>query len=88
MTASPGTKPSLVIRVATRADIPGIVALSARTYGGDYSYLPEMVGGQLAQFPEGQFVAVHEGTVVGYCATFRIAEDVALRRHSWREITG
>ena len=88
MTASPGTKPSLVIRAATRADIPGIVALTARTYGQDYGYLPEMVGGQLAQFPEGQFVAVFEGTVVGYCATFRIEEDVALRRHSWREITG
>ena len=81
-------KPGLQVRPATRGDIEAIVALSVRTYGEDFSYLPEMVQGQLSQFPEGQFVAVHDGRVVGYCATFRIAEEVALGQHTWREITG
>ena len=81
-------KPSLVVRAATRADIPGIVALSQRTYGMGFCYLPEMIGGQLAQFPDGQFVAVYDDVVVGYCATFRLAESIALGHHSWREITG
>jgi GNAT superfamily N-acetyltransferase len=78
----------LFVRRATRADIPGIVALSARTYGERMAYSPEMVGGQLAQFPDGQYVAEYDGLVVGYCATFCIAEAVALAPHGWREITG
>ena len=41
-----------------------------------------------SQFPDGQFVAEYEGRIVGYCATFRIDEAVALAPHSWNEITG
>ncbi|MCG6118765.1 MAG: carbon-nitrogen hydrolase family protein [Aquimonas sp.] len=78
----------LILRNATRADVPGIVALSATTYGEHFAYLPEMVGGQLAQFPEGQFVAEYDGQIVGYCATFRIDEAAAMSQHGWREITG
>jgi hypothetical protein len=66
MPESTPAKPPLVVRLAVRADIPGIVALSQRTYGVDFCYLPEMVGGQLTQFPDGQFVAVYDGIVVGY----------------------
>src|SRR5690606_24310988 len=57
-------------------------------YGADFCYIPEMVVGQLSHFPEGQFVATYEGEVVGYCSTFRIAEEVALHAHTWRSVTG
>ena len=82
------SRSKLFVRLATRADIPAIIALSARTYGEHMAYTPEMVGGQLTQFPGGQFVAEYDGEVVGYCATFCIAEAVALAPHGWREITG
>jgi predicted amidohydrolase/GNAT superfamily N-acetyltransferase len=78
----------LDIRPAVDADIAAIVALSNRTYGRTGTYLPAMVRGQLAQFPDGQFVAVLDGEIVGYCATFRIDEATAMAPHSWREITG
>ena len=86
--AADGSKARLVVREARAADIAGIVALSERVYGVDSSYTPEMLQGQLAQFPLGQFVAEYDGTAVGYCATFRIGEDLALSPHTWRSITG
>lgn len=86
--ADQSRKPTLIIRLARTADIPAIVALSARAYSLDFCYSAEMIGGQLAHFPQGQFVAEHEGKVVGYCATFRVAEEVALSAHTWRAITG
>lgn len=85
---APRRRALLTLRQAERRDIEQIVALSARVYGEDFCYIPEMVSGQLAHFPEGQFVAEYEGQVVGYCATFRIAEEVALKAHTWRAITG
>ena len=78
----------LLVRQASLADTASIVDLSKRVYGEDYCYIPEMVAGQLTHFPEGQFVAVYEGEIVGYCATFRIAEEVALKPHTWRTVTG
>lgn len=85
---TPRRRALLKVRQATPRDIEHIVALSARVYGGDFCYLPEMVTGQLSHFPEGQFVAEYQGQIVGYCSTFRIAGDVALKPHTWRAITG
>jgi len=81
-------KAKLTIRPATQKDVPGIVSLSERTYGEAYGYLPEMVFGQLTRFPEGQLVAEYDGDIVGFCATFRIDENLAMRPHTWSEITG
>ena len=44
--------------------------------------------GHQHQFPEGQFVAIYENTIVGYCVTFRISGEVALKPHDWVTITG
>ncbi|MFN3841857.1 MAG: GNAT family N-acetyltransferase [Rehaibacterium terrae] len=82
------SKPKLVVRRATPADVAAVVALTERAYSPEWGYTPEMVAGHLAHFPEGQFVAVYDGRIVGYCATFRIAEALALSPHRWREITG
>lgn len=78
----------LVVRTARAEDIPALVELTARVYGAEWGHSADMLRGQQARFPEGQFVAEYEGRLVGFCATFRIDEASAMRPHSWYEITG
>lgn len=80
----------LSIRNATAADVPAIADLSTRVYAGTgmYGYSTGSLRGQINNFPAGQFVAMVDDLVVGYCATFRISESIGLKRHSWTEITG
>jgi predicted amidohydrolase/predicted N-acetyltransferase YhbS len=82
---SPAT---LEVRVAAAADINGILALISRAYPGIENYSAGQVRGQINNFPEGQFVAVFEGAIVGYCASSRIDEAIALAPHDWATITG
>ncbi|MGH8234592.1 MAG: GNAT family N-acetyltransferase [Rhodanobacteraceae bacterium] len=77
-----------MVRNTSEDDIPRIVALSARIYGPEFGYSPEMLSGQLARFPQGLFVAVYDDRVIGYCATFRVDEALAMAPHTWAEITG
>lgn len=81
------TSISLYVQRASISDVPQIVALSKKIYGKD-SFSEEMLLGQIATFPQGQFVAVYNGEIVGHCATFIISEKLALQKHSWAEITG
>lgn len=82
------TKPKLAVRNATLRDIQAIVDLTNRVYKDGMGLTSDMVRGQLQHFPEGQLVAEFEGNVVGYCATFIIGGEAALKLHTWREITG
>jgi len=82
---SPAT---LEVRTAVPDDVPGILALISRAYPGMGNYSAGQVSGQINNFPEGQFVAVLEGGIVGYCASSRIDEAVALAPHDWATITG
>ncbi|MBN8728090.1 MAG: GNAT family N-acetyltransferase [Xanthomonadales bacterium] len=86
--SEPGASPRLHVRAAELADIPQLVDLSARVYGADWGYSAEMLRGQITRFPEGQFAAIYGERVVGYCATFRIGESIALAPHTWAGITG
>jgi predicted amidohydrolase/GNAT superfamily N-acetyltransferase len=83
-------KSRLVIRNATLADVKDVVRLSNRVYRGKGlgAESPEMIRGRISAFAKGQFVAVFEGEIVGYCATFIIEEKFALKQHTWGEITG
>ncbi|HRP12351.1 MAG TPA: bifunctional GNAT family N-acetyltransferase/carbon-nitrogen hydrolase family protein [Terricaulis sp.] len=78
----------LNVRLARPADIAAIIALMERAYTDLMPYAPGQLHGQIAAFPEGQFVAEASGEIVGYAATFRIDEASALRPHTWSEITG
>ncbi|MEX2353637.1 MAG: carbon-nitrogen hydrolase, partial [Gammaproteobacteria bacterium] len=80
----------LTVRQAQHEDIAEIVSLSNRVYAetGMAGYSAGAIRGQLNNFPQGQFVALVNGTVVGYCATFMISEKIALGPHTWTEITG
>ena len=83
-------KPRLIVRNARIRDIAAIRALVAKVYApsGMSSYSPAMLRGQINNFPEGQFVAEYDGAIVGYCATFLIDGQNALKPHTWREISG
>jgi predicted amidohydrolase/GNAT superfamily N-acetyltransferase len=80
----------LTVRNVTRADIPAIVALNERVYRdtGIDGFTPGELIGQINNFPAGQFVVLVDDKIVGHCATFRIAGEIALKPHSWNEITG
>lgn len=52
------------------------------------NYSTDALRGQINHFPQGQFVVEYEKAIVGYCATFKISGDVALKPHTWDEITG
>ena len=80
----------LQVRNATLEDIPAIADLTQRVYGaiGMHGYSKGSLRGQINHFPVGQFVAVVDKQVVGYCATFQVTEAVGLKRHTWVEITG
>ncbi|MDB5719367.1 MAG: family N-acetyltransferase [Sphingomonas bacterium] len=84
-TKSPAT---LEVRVAGPADVPGIIALISRAYPDAENYSAGQISGQINNFPEGQFVAVSNGAIVGYCASSRIDEAIAFAPHDWATITG
>lgn len=80
------TKPKLIVRQATLQDLDGVHALSKSIY--EQPFTKDMIRGQLSNFPEGQFIAEYDGKIVGHCATFVISGSIALKPHTWREITG
>lgn len=80
-------KAKLMIRQTSHQDIPALVELSRKIYPDFYSTADELRG-QMSSFPEGQYVALYDGHVVGYCATFIISGEIALKPHTWDEITG
>jgi len=77
-----------MIRNATTNDIGGIIDLCLKVYEEKLAYTRDQIRGHINTFPEGQFVALYQGTVVGYCATFRTDEATAFSTHTWAEITG
>jgi predicted amidohydrolase/predicted N-acetyltransferase YhbS len=78
----------LQVRVAVPSDVPGILTLIKHAYPDIENYSAGQIRGQINNFPEGQFVALVEGNVVGYCASSRIDEEVALSAHDWATIAG
>jgi len=90
-TAANTDKPRLFVRNATTRDIKGIQAVVAMAYppgSGMSTYPASQLRGQIAAFPAGQFVAVYGDEIVGYVATLIVDSDIALRAHTWKEVTG
>lgn len=80
----------LTVRQAQLSDVSAIVELTVRAYAGTgmNGYSPGAITGQINNFPMGQFVVTVDENVVGYCATFQISGKLALKPHTWEEITG
>lgn len=88
MTASTIKKPRLVIRKARLSDVNQISALVEKIYPGMKAWDLACIRSQINHFPQGQFVAVFDNQIVGYCASIRISGKLALKQHSWEAITG
>ena len=86
--SAPVARAKLIVRRARQGDVQAIAELGRRVYAPNPSLTPRMIRGQINNFSEGQFVAEYDGRIVGHCATFIIAGDVALKQHTWDEITG
>lgn len=80
----------LTVRLARHSDVAQIVTLSDKVYEpeGMLGCSSGSVHGQINNFPEGQFVVCLDERVIGYCATFRIRGEIALKPHTWESITG
>lgn len=78
----------LEVRQATHADVSGIAALIRRVYEELPPYTYSELRAQMNNYPEGEFVAILDDKVVGYCASMRISGEVALQPHDWDEISG
>ncbi|GMW01354.1 MAG: carbon-nitrogen hydrolase [Candidatus Hydrogenedentota bacterium] len=88
---APKKKPSVKIRPWREEDIPGLIDCQAAAYADMPKH--EMCNErhfsmQLAAFPEGQFLAEHEGKVVGFAASLIVTLDDSSPWHSYAEITG
>ena len=81
-------KARLEVRQARLSDVEGIVDLVRRSYEDLPAYSASEVRGQINNFAEGCFLAILDDKIVGYCASMRISGAIALKPHSWREITG
>ena len=82
------SKPRLEIRQAKLKDVRAIGELVRRAYDDLPAYTQGEIRGQINNYPEGCFVALFDGEVVGYCASMRLDERVALSDHTWDEVTG
>ena len=84
-------KKSVVVRNATLAEVPQIVAVAAKAYTGWSSRQlanERNYQMQISTFPEGQFVALWEDQVVGYCSSLIVYLDDDSPWYAHGEITG
>ncbi len=88
MTSSIVKKASLVTRHATPADVGGISELVEKVYPDMPPLKIDSIQSLIQHYPEGQFVAVFDDKIVGYCASIRTSSTQALRPHTWDEISG
>ncbi len=86
----PDADDPLVVRNALPSDAAAIAAFTERVWADAQTsgYTEAMIRSHIRRFPEGQFLVLHQEQVIGYCATFRVAEEKAMRRHTWMDITG
>jgi predicted amidohydrolase/GNAT superfamily N-acetyltransferase len=85
---SKATKARLNVRQAAIEDAEEIVDLVRRSYDDLPAYAPSEVRAQVTNYRDGCFVALLDGKIVGYCASFRVKGATAFKPHRWREITG
>ncbi len=75
------------IRGTRRDDIPALVDLQRRIYPEIEPWPASRVEQQLEVFPEGQFVAVIDGRIVGCASSIIVRWDDWLTAHTWADIT-
>ncbi|SES24937.1 Predicted amidohydrolase [Tranquillimonas rosea] len=81
-------RPNLTVQLAELKHIDGIIALSRRVYPEEPPYTRGQISGHINTFPEGVFVALYDGEVVGYAASTVLKEHRVMNQHTWSEVTG
>lgn len=87
MTSPMIKRPSIVIRHAKQSDVDNISELIETVYPAMPRTTKASLKSLIKHFPEGQIIVLFDNKVVGYCATIRVVGDIALRAHTWDEIT-
>lgn len=82
------SKARLEIRQAKAKDVRAIADLVRRAYDDLPAYTQGEIRGQINNYPEGCFIARLDGVIVGYCATMRLDERIALADLTWDEVSG
>lgn len=82
------SKARLEVRQAKPKDVRAIADLVRRAYDDLPAYTTGEIRGQINNYPEGCFIARLDGVIVGYCASMRLDERVALADLTWDEVTG
>jgi GNAT superfamily N-acetyltransferase len=79
----------ITVRNTQPADFPGIVSLCEEVYRPAAPWHEDQLKSHLRVFPEGQFVAIDEGSqqVVGMSASLRVFWDDYDMGSSWRDFT-
>ncbi len=78
----------LNVRLATYRDVEQVKKLVARVYADMPPYSTASLRSHINHYPQGQFVVEANQKIVAYCATFKISGEIALKAHTWEDITG
>lgn len=82
----------VTVRAMTQADVDAVVALQPLAFPPPFD--PELLWEadhlrrHLQVFPDGQFVAVHQGRIVASCSNTRIPEQLWQAHGSWSDTVG
>lgn len=84
--------PRIMLRTATPADIPRLVAMNHAAYPElveqNVVWSPEQIAAHIARFERGQVVAEVDGVIMGAISTFIVPPTRnALAQHTWLAIT-
>jgi GNAT superfamily N-acetyltransferase len=77
----------VVVRNARPGDFAGIIDLTERVYPATPPWTVDQLASHQRVFPEGQFVAVHDGAVVGMAASLIVLWDDYDFETTWRDFT-
>ena len=89
---SPSRSSRVTVRLATRADIPALMALNRRAYPtlaeDNVVWGEAHLRSHLRVFPEGQHVAEQDGVIVGAASSLVVTLGPdPLRPHTWSGVT-
>ncbi|MEO8440791.1 MAG: GNAT family N-acetyltransferase [Spartobacteria bacterium] len=89
MSKTAATRPKVVVRNTRSEDFEQIIQMTREVYRDSPSWSVEQLASHLEVFPEGQFVAVEEGTgrVLGMAASLIVVWDDYDMTASWRDFT-